>query len=63
MNRLKQAYITNRKAQIAALQAGNEVLFNFYGARVNRAISALIEQAGSEDSAAFLICEWEVGLA
>jgi len=56
MDRLKQAYISNRQKQIAALVAGNEVLFNFYGARVDRAIKALV---GLGIKAACLICEWE----
>jgi len=59
MDKLKQAYISNRQAQIAALQAGDETLFNFYGARVNRGLKALISQMGSETDAAALICEWE----
>ena len=61
MNKLKQAYITNRQQQIAALLAGNEVLFCFYGARVDRAIKALVG-LGDEIEAACLVCEWEAEL-
>ena len=59
MSKLKQAYIGNRQKQIAALIAGNEVLFSFYGARVDRAIKALVKLVTDEIEAACSICEWE----
>ena len=62
MGKLKQAYISNRDAQIGALLAGNEILFSFYGARLERAINALVKQAGSEEDAAIIVIEWETEL-
>ena len=64
LNQLKRAYIINRQEQIDALQSGTDPLFWFYGARILRAINALIELAdGDEASAAALIIEWEAELA
>lgn len=63
MDKLKQAYISNRRKQIDALQSGDDALFWYYGARILRAINALIECSSDEADAAFSICEWESELA
>jgi len=63
VDKLKQAYISNRRKQIDAMEAGNDVLFWFYGARILRAINALIECVDDENDAACLVIEWEVELA
>jgi len=62
-DRLKQAYISNRQKQIDAMEAGNDALFWFYGARILRAINALIECVPDEADAASLVINWEVELA
>lgn len=63
MDKLRQAYISNRRKQIDAMKAGDDALFWYYGARILRAINALIESSSSETDATFTVCEWEAELA